>query len=117
MIVLSDAWGIEDADHDLAPLPRVGVPFWIAPNESVDREPPVWGAVSLTSREREPEWRGHVSATTVAEYRQQRSRYHEALARRLRGSGGDFIAIRAEETLLTHLNAIVSRGRLLAAVR
>ncbi|MFN0057242.1 MAG: DUF58 domain-containing protein [Planctomycetota bacterium] len=124
IIVISDAFGVENPDATIAPLLRHGPPFLLALLEPTELRPellvnPRLGQRSLRLHSREPEspWRGTLDATTLDRYRQALASYHASLARRLRAAGGDLICIETELPLLSMATAILRSGRLLRRCR
>jgi len=112
VVVLSDAAGLA-GEGALAPLARLGRPFWLAPLVAAEISPSTRGRVELVSREDEPPWRGTIDAAAAARYRAALAARFLRIERELRARGGDALAFAAEAGWSRAISACLARARLL----
>jgi len=112
VVVLSDAAGLAD-ERAIAPLSRLGRPFWIAPLVPEELAPSPRGRVALISREAEPGWTGTIDAAAAARYRGALAARFAWLERELRARGGDALAVPAAAGWSRAIGACLARGRML----
>lgn len=114
VILLGDGFGVQDPARELAPVHRVGLPFWLAFLDDAEVRPVVDKTpTTLISREAEPAWSGQLNAATVAAYCEHLHRYHTGLRRRLRARGGDLFVLRTSAAMSEQLRQVTVAGSLL----